>query len=84
MKKSTLVKSMLCGLVISATLVTMPVSVLAAEVNVTDANPQSAGTIEPKADVIYYVYRDNNGQPQRRLWNATRGYWMSEWEDYNP
>lgn len=84
MKKSILKKTLLCGIVMSALLSTMPVAAYAVEVTDAEAKSESSQTIEPKADVTYYVYRDNNGQLQRRLWNATRGYWMSGWEDYNP
>ncbi len=42
----------------------MPVAVEAAE-------------IEPKADVVYWIYRTlADGTMQKRRWNATRGYWV--------
>lgn len=36
-----------------------------------------AAEIEPRADVVYWVYRElDDGTIQRRRWNETRGYWV--------
>ena len=36
-----------------------------------------AAEIEPRADVIYWVYRAlSDGTIQKRRWNETRGYWV--------
>ncbi|MBS6721868.1 MAG: hypothetical protein KH268_02480 [Clostridiales bacterium] len=41
--------------------------------------------IEPKADVVYWMYRVlSDGTIQKRRWNATRGYWVDpDWIDVN-
>lgn len=36
-----------------------------------------AATIEPRADVIYWRFRElSDGTIQKRRWNETRGCWM--------
>lgn len=36
-----------------------------------------ADEIEPRADVIYWIYRElADGTLQKRRWNETRGYWV--------
>lgn len=36
-----------------------------------------AAEIEPRADVVYWVYRTlADGTMQKRRWNETRGYWV--------
>lgn len=36
-----------------------------------------AAEIEPRADVVYWIYRTlSDGTIQKRRWNATRGYWV--------
>ena len=44
-----------------------------------------AAEIEPRADVVYWVYRAlSDGTLQKRRWNATRGYWVDpHWIDVN-
>ena len=44
-----------------------------------------AGEIEPRADVVYWIFRKlDDGTIQRRRWNATRGYWVdADWIDVN-
>lgn len=38
-----------------------------------------AAEIEPRADVVYWIYRTlSDGTVQRRRWNETRGYWVDE------
>lgn len=38
-----------------------------------------AEEIEPRADVVYWVYRElSDGTIQRRRWNETRGYWVDD------
>ncbi len=38
-----------------------------------------AAEIEPRADVVYWVYRAlSDGTIQKRRWNATRGYWVDD------
>lgn len=39
-----------------------------------------AAEIEPRADVVYWVYRVlSDGTVQKRRWNATRGYWVDDY-----
>lgn len=44
-----------------------------------------AAEIEPRADVVYWIYRTlDDGTIQKRRWNATRGYWVDpDWIDVN-
>lgn len=36
-----------------------------------------AAEIEPRADVVYWIYRElADGTLQKRRWNETRGYWV--------
>lgn len=53
----------------------MPVAVEASE----------TAEIEPKADVVYWIYRTlSDGTIQKRRWNETRGYWVDpHWIDVN-
>lgn len=38
-----------------------------------------AAEIEPRADVVYWIYRVlDDGTMQKRRWNATRGYWVDD------
>ena len=38
-----------------------------------------AAEIEPRADVVYWIYRVlDDGTMQIRRWNATRGYWVDD------
>lgn len=37
-------------------------------------------TIEPRADVLEYYYKVVDGVVYRRLWNATKQYWIGDWE----
>lgn len=44
-----------------------------------------AAEIEPRADVVYWVYRVlSDGTIQKRRWNETRGYWVDDhWINVN-
>lgn len=44
-----------------------------------------AAEIEPRADVVYWVFRKlSDGTVQKRRWNETRGYWVDDhWIDVN-
>lgn len=44
-----------------------------------------AAEIEPRADVVYWVFRTlSDGTVQKRRWNETRGYWVDpHWIDVN-
>lgn len=44
-----------------------------------------AAEIEPRADVVYWIYRVlDDGTLQKRRWNETRGYWVDpDWIDVN-
>lgn len=38
-----------------------------------------AAEIEPRADVVYWIYRAlSDGTIQKRRWNETRGYWVDD------
>lgn len=40
---------------------------------------QSEITPMPRADKYLYYYRIYNGVYQYRIWNATDGYWVTDW-----
>lgn len=33
-----------------------------------------------EADILEWWYKLENGKLYRRLWNATKAYWVTEWE----
>lgn len=41
----------------------------------------SSNSIGPRAEQCEWIFRDNNGTIQRRLWSYTRGIWLTEWQD---
>lgn len=44
---------------------------------VTKAPVEVEAAIEPRADVIRWMYRElEDGTIQKRRWNATKGYWV--------
>lgn len=36
-------------------------------------------TIEPKSDILEWVFKTFNGKQYRRLWNATQARWVTDW-----
>ena len=38
-------------------------------------------SIDSRAEEVEWVFRDYNGQMQRRLWSYTEGKWLTEWEN---
>ena len=66
-------------LVIGVMAATMAFSVMPAAIPVMIQTPVAveAAEIEPRADVVYWIYRElADGTLQKRRWNATRGYWV--------
>ena len=44
---------------------------------VTKAPVEVEAAVEPRADVIRWMYRElEDGTIQKRRWNATKGYWV--------
>lgn len=35
--------------------------------------------IEPRSDILEWVYKTINGKKYKRLWNATQGRWITDW-----
>ena len=58
-----------------------PVSAVAAEDTYPVVGTQPEDTPTPRADHLLYYYRIYNGVPQYRIWNATDGYWVTDWID---
>lgn len=52
---------------------------------VTQAPVEVEAAIEPRADVIRWIYRElDDGTIQKRRWNETKGYWVDpDWIDVN-
>ena len=52
---------------------------------ITQAPVKVAAAVEPRADVIRWIYRElSDGTIQKRRWNATKGYWVDpDWIDVN-
>lgn len=65
--------------VIGALALTMAFSAMPATIPAMLQMPTTveAAEIEPRADVVYWIYRElADGTIQRRRWNETRGYWV--------
>lgn len=69
-------KKMLIGAIVTSMLFSaVPANVPMLKVPVT----VEAAEIEPRADVVYWVYRAlSDGTIQKRRWNETRGYWVDD------
>ena len=78
-----LMKRMVIGIMAA----TMAFSAMPAAIPVMIQAPAAveAAEIEPRADVVYWIFRElSDGTIQKRLWNATRGYWVDpDWIDVN-
>lgn len=74
-------------LVIGVMAATMAFSAMPAAIPAMIQTPAAveAAEIEPRADVVYWIYRTlSDGTIQKRRWNATRGYWVDpDWIDVN-
>lgn len=35
--------------------------------------------VEPRADILEWVYKTINGKHYKRLWNATQNRWVTDW-----
>lgn len=74
-------------LVIGVMAATMAFSAMPAAIPAMIQEPTKveAAEIEPRADVVYWIYRVlDDGTVQKRRWNATRGYWVDpDWIDVN-
>ena len=67
------------GFIIGTMAVSMLLSAMPATIPAMLQTPTAveAAEIEPRADVVYWVYRElSDGTIQRRRWNETRGYWV--------
>lgn len=68
-------------LVIGVMIATMVFSAMPAAIPAMIQAPVAveAAEIQPRADVVYWVYRVlSDGTVQKRRWNETRGYWVDE------
>ncbi len=74
-------------LVIGVMAATMAFSAMPAAIPAMVQTPTAveAAEIEPRADVIYWMFRKlSDGTVQKRRWNATRGYWVDDhWINVN-
>ena len=69
-------------LVIGVMAATMAFSAMPAAIPAMIQTPAAveAAEIEPRADVVYWIYRTlADGTVQKRHWNATRGYWVDDY-----
>lgn len=69
-------------LVIGVMAATMAFSAMPATIPAMLQIPEAveAVEIEPRADVVYWIYRElADGTIQRRRWNETRGYWVDDY-----
>lgn len=39
----------------------------------------SSKSIEPKSDILQWVFKTIDGQLYKRLWNATQACWVTDW-----
>ncbi|MCI6990671.1 MAG: hypothetical protein MR910_04490 [Clostridiales bacterium] len=58
-----------------------PISAFAVEAVDPVGKGQSEDVPVPMADHYITYYRVYNGVPQYRIWNATDGYWVTEWRN---
>lgn len=50
-----------------------------AQTNYESAFSSSSNSIEPRSDILEWVFKTFNGKQYRRLWNATQGRWVTDW-----
>lgn len=80
MKKSNILKFIctICCLVIL--LMCSTSSVFAQTANIpTQSTPSDGETIQPRAPVIEWVFKEENGVKYRRLYNFSTGEWIGDW-----
>lgn len=67
-----------CGLII---LLICPVSTIPAQAAdfSSQATASERETIEPRAPIIGWVYKEENGKKYRRLYNFTDEVWIGDW-----
>lgn len=39
----------------------------------------SSATIETRADILEWVFKTENGKMYKRLWNASKNRWETDW-----
>ena len=72
----------LLGILVAAQLLAAPAMVPGMTYEQPEEIAEEAFEEEPdRADEFMWFYRVYNGQRQKRLWNITRGYWMTDWID---
>ncbi|MEG0835029.1 MAG: hypothetical protein RR413_06255 [Christensenellaceae bacterium] len=70
--------SIILALVISMVCI-VPAFATVPQATISNNDYKQAVTINPKAEELVWYYRLHNGVYQRRLWNLTWGYWVTEW-----
>ena len=75
MKIKKILVSLFC-VSLFATTISMSASAKDFTVNTRVVSPTTYENMEPRIDVIKYVYRNLDGRLQYRRWNETRGYWV--------
>ena len=75
-------KNFLKVMCLTMALACMPVPAMAATNSESvSAVETDAESVEPRADVIYYVHTTVNGVKMHRLWNETKGVWVGQWTE---
>lgn len=48
---------------------------------VPETSTENMTTVSPRADQYVTYYRTYNGHRQYRIWNKTKGVWVTDWKD---
>lgn len=79
MEKKNLIK-IFC-MIFSFIILLSPISAIPSQAAVIPAQAAASGgeTIEPRAPVIEWVYKVENGVVYRRMYNHSTGEWIGDW-----
>ena len=39
----------------------------------------SETTVQPRADIIQWIYKEEDGKLYKRLWNGSKAQWIGDW-----
>lgn len=43
------------------------------------SNSNETTEIQPRKDILEWIYKKFNGKLYKRLWNASKGEWLTDW-----
>lgn len=75
-------KNLWKAMCLAMVLACMPVPAMAADLQDQVAVAENTNeSVEPRADIIYYVHAWMGQLKVHRLWNETKGVWVGPWEE---